>query len=77
MVEKKVFPDKPKHQHDVSSWGKFVYSAHYKRDGDYYENKVSPIWLMNFDSKENGEMKSLSCQSKALKLCIPKKITFL
>ena len=48
----------------------FILSNHNKNE-DYYENLNLPIWRINFDSEENGEKKSFSCQTKALELCIP------
>ena len=37
MVERKAFPVNPKHQYPISQWGEHDYSAHNKKNGDYYE----------------------------------------
>ena len=37
MVERKAILVNPKHQYYVSQWGKHDFSAHNKKNGDYYE----------------------------------------
>ena len=67
MMKKKAFLAKPKHQNCVPQRKEHVLVSHHKKNRDYLENPVHPIWWMNFDFMENEELKSFSCKAKALK----------
>ena len=71
MVKRKASLANPKHQYHVYQCGEHVCGANNKMNGDYYEYQVCLISWMNFDCRENGGKKSLSCKSEASISYIP------
>ena len=50
MMGKKAFPANLKHENYVSQWGEHGYSAHNKKNGDYFEHPslsyfMNELWL--------------------------------
>ena len=48
MVERKAFPSNQKHQYCVSQQGEHDYSAHNKKNGDYYAYLSSTHFVDEF-----------------------------
>ena len=46
-----------------------------KKIGDYNENPCLSLLMTDFNSKENCENKSFSCETKALISCVPMRRT--
>ena len=64
IVQKEVFPMKPKHQYRLSQWGECIYGAQSWKEVRLLCESMFPNWKMNFNAK-NDRKWSFSYNTKA------------